>query len=135
MFAFNNKTLERRHWRRSTVFIWTAFPFFYCASVANLEQIIVCCTAHKMKFSIKDFFSKCDQIRIFLRIWSYLLKKSLMENFIFRAVLEKIISWTQLLKTRYFVSFNFAITKICFVIRLTEDRITKGGILIVLTIP
>ena len=31
----------------------------------------------KMKFSIKDFFSKCDQIRSFLRIWSHLLKKSL----------------------------------------------------------
>ena len=40
-------------------------------------------TAHKMKFSIKDFFSKCDQIRNFLRIWLHLLKKSLMENFIF----------------------------------------------------
>ena len=37
----------------------------------------------KMKFSINDFFSKCDQIRSKLRIWSYLLKKSLMENFIF----------------------------------------------------
>ena len=36
-----------------------------------------------MKFSIKDFYSKCDQILSFLRIWSYLLKKSLMENFIF----------------------------------------------------
>ena len=40
-------------------------------------------TAQKMKFSIKDFFSKCDQISSFLRIWSHLLKKSLMENFIF----------------------------------------------------
>ena len=40
-------------------------------------------TAQKMKFLIKDFFSKCDHIRSFLRIWSYLLKKSLMENFIF----------------------------------------------------
>ena len=43
-------------------------------------------TAQKMKFSIKDFFSKCDQIRKKLRIWSHLLKKSLMENFIFCAV-------------------------------------------------
>ena len=33
-----------------------------------------------MKFSIKDFFSKCDQIRSFLWIWSRLLKKSLMET-------------------------------------------------------
>ena len=39
-----------------------------------------------MKFSINDFFSKCDQIRSFLRIWLHLLKKSLMENFIFCAV-------------------------------------------------
>ena len=37
-------------------------------------------TVQKMKFSIKDFFSKCDQIRSFLRIWSHLLNKSLMEN-------------------------------------------------------
>ena len=40
-------------------------------------------TAQKVKFSIKDFFSKCDQIRRKLRLWSRLLKKSLMEDFIF----------------------------------------------------
>ena len=39
-------------------------------------------TPQKIKFSIKDFFSKCDQIRNFLWIWSHLLKNSLMENFI-----------------------------------------------------
>ena len=43
-------------------------------------------TAQKMKFSIKYFFSKCDQILCFLQIWSHLLKKSLIENFIFCAV-------------------------------------------------
>ena len=37
-------------------------------------------TGQKMKFSIKDCFGKCDQIRSFLRIWSHLLKKSLMET-------------------------------------------------------
>ena len=48
-----------------------------------------------MKFSIKDLFSICDQIRSFLRIWSHLLKKSVMENFIFRAVvLECFVSVT-----------------------------------------
>ena len=36
-----------------------------------------------MMFLIKDFLSKCDQILRKLGIWSYLLKKSLMENFIF----------------------------------------------------
>ena len=43
-------------------------------------------TAQKMKFSIKDFLSKYDQIRSFQHIWSHLLKKSLMENFIFCVV-------------------------------------------------
>ena len=43
-------------------------------------------TAQKMKFFIKDFFNKCYQIRRKLRIWSHLLKKSLMENFIFCGV-------------------------------------------------
>ena len=39
-----------------------------------------------MKISIKDFFRKCDQIRRKLQSWSHLLKKSLMEDFIFCAV-------------------------------------------------
>ena len=39
------------------------------------------------------FYSECDQIRSILWIWSHLLKKSLMENFIFCAmILPKIIS-------------------------------------------
>ena len=45
-------------------------------------------TAEKIKFSIKNCFSNCDQIRSFLRIWSHLLKKYLMENFVFCAVLH-----------------------------------------------
>ena len=40
-------------------------------------------TAQEIKFSIKYFFSKCAQIRSSLAIWSRLLKKFLMENFIF----------------------------------------------------
>ena len=39
--------------------------------------------AQKMNFPTKNFFSKCDQIHWKLRILSHLLKKSLMENFIF----------------------------------------------------
>ena len=52
------------------------------------------------QFAIKDLFSKCDQIRSFLWIWSLLLK-SLMKNFIFCAVsllaIHKIYSdfWNQ----------------------------------------
>ena len=33
-------------------------------------------TAQNMKFSIKDFYSKCNQTGSFLLIWSHLLKKS-----------------------------------------------------------
>ena len=44
-------------------------------------------TTQKMKFSINDFFSKCDQMCWKLRIWSHLLRKSLIENFIFCAVI------------------------------------------------
>ena len=43
---------------------------------------IINLTLQKMKFYIKDFFSKCDQIRRFLRISSPLLKKSLLENLV-----------------------------------------------------
>ena len=43
-------------------------------------------TAQKMKFPIKDFFRKCDQIRQKLLVWPHLLKKYLMGNFIFCAV-------------------------------------------------
>ena len=58
--------------------MWTA--------VAAATRVNEPTNAQEMKFSIKDFSSKCDQIRSFLRIWSYLLEKSLMENFIFCAV-------------------------------------------------
>ena len=47
-------------------------------------------TAQKMKFSIKGFSSKCDQIRRKLRIWSHLLEKYLMEKFVFCAVAVRI---------------------------------------------
>ena len=54
-------------------------------------------TTQKMKFSIKDFYSKCDQIRSFLRIiWSHLLEKTLMENFIFCKVSKLHIAYLEL---------------------------------------
>ena len=48
--------------------------------------------AQNIQFSIKDFFSKCDQISRKLQIWSTLLKISLMDNFIFCASMSK--KWT-----------------------------------------
>ena len=50
--------------------------------------------AQKMKFSIKDFFSKYDQIRSFLWIWSHSLKKSLTEIFIFCARQKELLRET-----------------------------------------
>ena len=62
---------------------------FWLKKIWGFKKVSVPCathTAQKIKFSIKDVCSKCDQIRRLLRIWSHLLKKSLMENFIFCAV-------------------------------------------------
>ena len=46
----------------------------------------------KMKFSNMDFFTECDQIRKKLLIWSNLLKKPLVENFIFCSVLNESVA-------------------------------------------
>ena len=45
-------------------------------------------TAQKMKFSIKDFFSKCDQIRSFCHIY---WRNPQRKNFIFYAQFDKSI--------------------------------------------
>ena len=39
--------------------------------------------AQNMNFSVKNLFSKCEHIRIKLRIYSHLLSKSFTKNFIF----------------------------------------------------
>ena len=55
-------------------------------SSQTLQEFSVNYTAQKIKFSSEVFFSKCDQIRRKMRIWSHLLKKSLIGNFIVCAV-------------------------------------------------
>ena len=62
------------------------FTKFFRTNPDGWFCILILILAQKMKFSIKDFFSKCDQIRRKLKIWPHLLKKSLIENFIFYAV-------------------------------------------------
>ena len=70
MFYFVEKTKEIPYFLLKAIFIY----------YLNYEAYD---TAQKMKFSIKNYFSKCDPIHSFLRIWSYLLKKSSMENLTF----------------------------------------------------
>ena len=71
---FTNSTGAGREFRFSNIQIFHVF------------FLIIKCTAQKMKFPIKDFFSECDQIHK-----KHLLKKSFMENFIFCAVI--LFSW------------------------------------------
>ena len=78
-----------------------------------LKIIISDNTVQKMKFSIKNFFSRCDQNRSFLRMWSHLLNKSLMENFVFCAVqcdhtikfVYSIWFWPSFIKLHYKASY------------------------------
>ena len=65
-----------------TVFLFCPLDELYVTEIRSSDIS----TAQKMKFSIKDFFSKCEQIRRKLRICSVLLKKSLIENFIICAM-------------------------------------------------
>ena len=67
----NVKFIDMYFWRICLYFFSTLFCTF---------------TAQKMKFSITDFFSKCDQICRELRIWSHLQEKSALKNFIFCVV-------------------------------------------------
>ena len=63
-----------------------------------------------MKFSVEDFFSKCDQIRSFLQIGSYLLKKSLMENFIFLCSENNLLYYIVAFSSPFTSGFNELLT-------------------------
>ena len=59
----------------------------FLSRVSNMIDVKIKLALQKTKYSINDFFGKCDKIRSFLRIWSHLMKKSLMDKFIFYAVI------------------------------------------------
>ena len=98
-------------------------PMAWVLSKANTQKIYQFkgryhCT--KMKFSTKDFFSTCNQIRSLLRLWSHLVKKFLMENFIFCAVYFQICTkdcqWSghRLLVNSFTVDWFNAILRIAY---------------------
>ena len=66
-------------------------------------------TTQKMKFSIMDFFRKCDQIHRNLQIWSHLLKKFLMENFFFCAKMRSNLQETAEISTTRWCFFKFSL--------------------------
>ena len=55
----------------------TLFLSFFQLSQVSLKH------PTKDELSMTDFFGNCDQIHSFPRIWSHLLKKPSMKNFIF----------------------------------------------------
>ena len=73
-------------------FVYTFLTWSTASKFQKWKSCLILYTAQKMKFSIKDFLSKCNQIHRFLRIWSHLLKNFLMGNFIFCAVVGNIFS-------------------------------------------
>ena len=56
----------------------SSFRFYF-----DLNELLKTITTQRMKFFTSEFFNKCDQMRRKMRIWSHLLKKFVMENFIF----------------------------------------------------
>ena len=79
------------------------FKHFYLKTSTLYDTFSLYLPIQKMKFSTKDFFSKCDQIRKKLRILSHLLKKFFMENFIFCALSP--------IRMTFFVSFALFLCK------------------------
>ena len=84
--AYYSQTL---YFRQLSCHLFSVLHRCFPVNFTKFLEHVFYSTAQQMIFSIKDFFSKCDQIRSFLsflRIWSHLLKKSVIENFIFCAV-------------------------------------------------
>ena len=92
--------------------------------------------ARKMKFSIIDFFRKCNQICSFL-IWSHFLKKSLMENLIFLQWFArcKLFNRNNFLVSKLYVNFISStfphlptLNKNKFPLRISAVKGTKFGV-------
>ena len=87
-----------------------------------------CCNKYhciyKMKFFIKDFFSKYHQILSSQWIWSHLLKKYLMKTSFFVQCIRFIIY--DILKN---ITWNFKIIwkKLCFESILVQSNQNKAG--------
>ena len=79
LFAIHNPLKSKLHSR----FQKSIYKQNIMETILNYHIQLSSATAQKIKFSNKDFFSKCYQICSFLRIWSHLIKMSLMETSFF----------------------------------------------------
>ena len=96
---------------------------FFSAAQPNMKEFRFCrCafyddTAQKLKFSIIDFFSKCDPIWSYLRISSHLLKNPLWKTFY--AVWMKKVIWNRSLPLH---------KKWSFLLRISLVNVTKSAV-------
>ena len=91
----------------------------------NLYSFVI---AQKIKFSVKDFFSKCDQIRSYLRIWSHLLKKSLngKHHFLCSVWCDTRVLWNKgLFHSCINALTHFMVAFYCIILTLSCFQITK----------
>ena len=94
--------LRTRFLMENFIFCAVLFPADYCRSVSTsqISQISTTLqegfTSQKIKFSIQDFFSKCDKIRSPLWIWE-------------KISISLIASWITTLQYFYLVSYNFEV--------------------------
>ena len=94
---FSKRIFENLFRRKVPYIHWNITWLFVIYILPNTVESFLwdTSTTQEMKFSIKGFFSDCDQIRKKLQIWSHLLKKSWMGNFIFvqcRAVSSQLVT-------------------------------------------
>ena len=85
----NEKMINQKFCRLYLILFLRSNAIAYFTQVISYHEYLneVFTLHKKTKFSIKDFSSKYDRMYCSLRIWSHLLEKSLMGNFIFCAVL------------------------------------------------
>ena len=112
--GFQNQAYTRSVCRMYT-FLW------------NTKFYMKCYTAQKMKFPIKDFSSKCDEIRSFLQIWSHLPGKSFMENIIFYTCYMCRLNSFWVTFSYFSIMAFFRLTKISHVSFLDIGIKTKAG--------
>ena len=87
----------------------------YYKNFKNEWDVSLVATHTKMKFFVQDLFITYDQIRRKFQVWSHLLKKPLMKNFISCAV--PCIPWIEKADAKMTLVLNFfKLSKVWFIV-------------------